>query len=331
MNAASVISSFPDLHVCNDVLSDPDACARVWDRNGYWFFRGVLDAEAIAEFRRPVLEELKRIGVVDPDQTEPVWNGHNQSRFPAPTHAGYEPFPALIHNSRWRVFLNDPRIAGFFTRVLGAPANWVPVAELRVIPPWDGRDHNLFSFPHQDGFYNEGYRCLTAWMPLWRAGRSAGGLVVAEGMHLGGYLHDTDKPPRFPIPEGAIPQEVWRTADYEPGDVVIFDRKLPHSGLSNRSANHFRISYDVRCVLPGDEVPVVGFVVSATPDSVIVREESGAERRLRLTEASFCRGLGRNAGERLGLHEVPEVYRPGQEVMVTLEGDCVRLLREPKY
>jgi hypothetical protein len=219
----------------------------------------------------------------------------------------------------------------FFDQVLGAKAQWVPVAELRIVPPWDGSTGELFTYPHQDGFYNEGYRCLTAWMPLWPVSREAGGLALAEGQHHGGYLHDRDHPPRFPIPTGAIPMAAWRTADYAPGDVVIFDRKLPHSGLRNHSGHYFRVSFDVRCILPGDTPPLVGWIVRATPDSIVVREESGGEQSYRLTETSYCRGLGRNAGQRLTLREVPATYLPGQEVMITIEDGAVRLLREPKF
>jgi hypothetical protein len=324
-------SMLPDVHVSNDIIDNPAERARAWERDGYWFFRNVLDLEAIAEFRRPVLEELKRIGVVDADSTEPVWNGRNMENFPAPTHAGYEPFPALVRNRRWRDFLDSPRVAALFEHVLGSKAHWVPVAELRITPPGEGVDGDLFVYPHQDGFYNEGYRCLTAWMPFWPVARATGGLAVAEGMHRGEYLHDTNNPPRFTIPPSAIPDGVWRTADYVPGDVVLFDRKLPHSGLRNRSQRNFRVSFDVRCILPGDPAPVVGHVVSAGVDHVLVREADGRELRLPLTDASYCRGLGRNAGMRIERTAVPAIYLPGQEVMITIENGAIRLLREPKY
>jgi Phytanoyl-CoA dioxygenase (PhyH) len=218
-----------------------------------------------------------------------------------------------------------------------ARPRWVPVAELRIIPPWDGFGRSLFIYPHQDGFYNEGYRFMTAWMPLWRVSRATGGLALAQGRHRAGYLHDTGQPPRFPIPEGAIPGSAWRSADYEVGDVVIFDPYLPHSGLRNRSSNYFRVAYDVRFVLPEDPAPIVGAVVSATAESIVVQTEGGEARCFRLVEESYCRGIGRNAGQRLPLRDVPVVYLPGQEVMITLETDpaanteSVRLLREPKY
>lgn len=320
-----------DLRISNAIIGDSTALSKRWERDGYWFFRGVLDLEALAEFRRPVLEELKKLGVVDEGRTEPVWNGRNMERFPAHTHAGYEPFPALIKSRRWRDMLAHPKNAAFFKSVVGCEVHWVPVAELRIMPPREASTTGIFTYPHQDGFYNEGYRCLTAWMPLWPASRAAGGLAVAEGMHRGEYLHDLSNPPRFPIPPAAIPMDRWRTADYMPGDVVIFDRKAPHSGLRNCSDHDFRVSFDVRCILPGDPAPLLGHVVTAATDSITIRQEDGREISVPLDDQSYCRGVGRNAGRRISLCEVASEYRPGQEAMITLENGTVKLLREPKY
>ncbi len=329
--AAAVEALLPDLRVSNAIIGDASALSEAWRRDGYWFFRGVLDPDALATFRRPVLEELKKIGVVDDESELPLWNGRSMQRFPVATHAGYEPFPALVKSRRWREFLADPRIAEFFTKVIGSEVHWVPVAELRVNPPREVSSTGVFTYPHQDGFYNEGYRCLTAWMPLWPASRAAGGLAVAEGMHRGEYYHDLSAPPQFPIPPTAIPMDRWRTADYLPGDAVIFDRKLPHSGLRNSSEREFRVSFDVRCILPGDPAPVLGHVVIAAADSITIRQEDGRELCLPLDDRSYCRGIGRDAGRRLLLSEVPTQYQPGQEAMITLENGSVRLLREPKY
>ena len=198
--AAAVEALLPDLRVSNAIIGDASALSEAWRRDGYWFFRGVLDPDALATFRRPVLEELKKIGVVDDESELPLWNGRSMQRFPVATHAGYEPFPALVKSRRWREFLADPRIAEFFTKVIGSEVHWVPVAELRVNPPREVSSTGVFTYPHQDGFYNEGYRCLTAWMPLWPASRAAGGLAVAEGMHRGEYYHDLSAPPQSPFP-----------------------------------------------------------------------------------------------------------------------------------
>jgi hypothetical protein len=313
------------------LLGDRSALHAAWDRDGYWYFRSVLDAESLAWFRAPIMAELKRIEVVDLNEDAPVWNGRHLERFPPPVQAGYAPFPALVKSRRWRDFLARAPIAEFFREALGSDVHWVPVAETRVMPPRETCQDGLLTYVHQDGFYNEGYRCLTAWMPLWPIRREAGGLTVAAGLHRGPYLHDLQQPPRYPIPADAINADQWRTADYEVGDVVLFDRMLPHSGQRNRSKHDFRVSFDVRCVLPGDPAPIVGHILEATATGVRVRAEDGRVHNLTFDAKSYCRGLGRNAGARLRPLEVAQQYQAGQEVMITEEAGMVRLRREPKY
>jgi Phytanoyl-CoA dioxygenase (PhyH) len=322
---------FADLTNSNALIGHRADLDANWERDGYWYFKGVLDLGALAHFRQPILDELKGLGIVDQDAQEPIYNGSSLDSFPERNVAGYEPLPGQKRSRRWRDFLANPKVNDFFAQVLGGQPAWVPVAELRVMPPGEDPALGLFTYPHQDGFYNEGYRSLTAWMPLWPVLRDAGGLVVAEGMHKGPYLHDVSQPPRFPIPADAIPESAWRTADYQAGDVVLFDRGLPHSGLHNHSDKYFRVSFDVRCILPGDPAPVVGEIVSADAESVVVRDENGAVLRYLLDEESFCRGCGRSAGGRLALDAVAAEYPAGQEVMLTVDGDRVKLMREPKY
>lgn len=320
-----------ELRRANGLLGDRKALDDQWSRYGYWYFRKVLDRDAIAAFRAPVLAALKSAGLVADAAEEPVLAGDDLSAFPAATHAGYLSLPGLARSRRWEAFLADPSVAAFFAEALDAAPSWVPVAELRVHPPRESTEAGLLTFPHQDGFYNEGYRCLTAWIPLWPIDRAAGGLALAEGQHRRGYLHDRDRAPRFPIPVDAIPSADWRTADYEPGDVVLFDRHLPHSGLRNRSRDRFRVSFDIRCVLPGDTPPVTGLVEEVTPAAIRVRTAAGRTETYRLEAASFCRATGPNSGQRLALEEVPAHYPRGQEVFLTVDHDRVTLLREPKY
>ena len=324
-------SLLADLRESNHLLGDRAALEAEWNRHGYWFFRDALSLEAVEDFRRPVREQLVGIGVVDARGDDVAWNGTPLDRFPAANMAGYDPFPALVRSRRWMDFLARPEISGFFEQALGAVPGWVAVAELRITPPGEDTSAGLFTWPHQDGFYNEGYRCLTAWMPLWPVSKAAGGLALAEGMHRTGYFHDTAEPPRFPIPEGPVPPEAWRTADYRPGDVVLFDRHLPHSGQRNRSQRDFRVSFDVRCVLPGDPAPLLGHVDTVSESSVALRLADGSIRALRLDAESYVRGVRPGSALRLPPAEVAEQYPPGQEVLVTLDGDRILLLREPKY
>lgn len=331
MMKMSAAAAIPDMRVSNDLLGDRAALEKEWQRSGYWYFKGVIPQDALDAFRRPVLDALKSLGVVDRSSELPTWNENSLDQFPKAIFGGYEALPGMARTRRWMDFLATPSVVAFFERALGAPANWVAVAELRVTPPGENLAEGLFTYPHQDGFYNEGYRCLTAWIPLYPVSKAAGGLAVAEGMHLGGVFHDQTQPPPCPIPPGLIPDDTWRTADYQPGDVVLFDRFLPHSGQRNRTERDFRVSFDVRCVLPGDPVPVFGNIEASSADEVNVRALDGVLHKFRLTDDSYLRGTARSKAPNIERSEVAEIYPKGQEVLITYEDDRVIMLREPKY
>jgi len=313
-------AAFPGLAISNALLDDREALDAEWERRGYWYFKGVLDREALDTFRGHILNALKPLDMVEEDGDLLRVSERAPAVFPDLMRSAL-PVPELLHLPYWRAFLRDPKIEATFERILGAKPAWVPVAETRAVPPGDDTGE-VFGYPHQDGYYNEGYRCLTVWIPLWAAPRSAGGLAVAEGMHHQGFLHDPAN--GDPIPRSAIPEGTWRTSDYAPGDVVLFDRKLPHVGLRNRGEGLFRVSFDVRCNLPGDPPPVVGHVEAIDEVEIAVRTEEGALETYGLAEAKIRR-------RHLPPAELVRQFPVGSEVMLTVENGLVQMIRAPKY
>ena len=55
-----------EFNVSNDLLGDRAALDAAWARDGYWFFRDVLDKDAVARLRKVYLEELVKLDVIDP-------------------------------------------------------------------------------------------------------------------------------------------------------------------------------------------------------------------------------------------------------------------------
>lgn len=320
-----------ELETANGDLSDRAALEARWKRDGYYFFRGIIEQGELDVLRAPVLAALKDARLIAPDADGPHYNGAGLAQFPTRRETGYDALAGLTHRNSWRRFFSQLRITEMFADIFGRTPYWLPVAEYRVTPPGEPEELGLLNYPHQDGFYNEGYLCTTAWIPLWDVPRIAGGLAVASGMHRGErYLHDVSRPPRFPIPEDAIAPNAWRTTDYRAGDLIIFDRYLPHSGMRNHSGDRFRCSFDIRCVLGGDPAPLVGVVEQAYADRLDVKDERGGTRTVKLAETTFCREPNNRAG-RVPMDRVCEVYKPGQEVFITLDGDTAILVREPKY
>lgn len=300
----------------NPVMGDRDALDRLWDERGYWLFKDVLDREAVGRMRRTFLDELVRMGVVDEGQDDPIWNGKDLTDFPVKI----EP----LHDKRvWQDFVAEPTIDAFFKQLFGEDIFWVPIVEYRITPPtnrvwpdpWVGR--------HQDGFANEGIAFRTCWVPLTRIGALEGGLAMAEGEHKRGYLHDAADAPQYPIPRDAIDDDAWRRSDYEPGDLVMFNTRIPHAGMPNYS-NRFRLSMDIRVMPVSADVPVVGTVREITTDKVVFYNHDGQVVSLKLDADSYCRGTG---GRRIPTPEMIDHLKPGDLAMASREGDRAILLR----
>ena len=52
------------MRVSNDHLADPAALEAAWRRDGYLFFRSVLDLDEVASVRRLIEAELLRQGIL---------------------------------------------------------------------------------------------------------------------------------------------------------------------------------------------------------------------------------------------------------------------------
>ena len=71
-----------ELSVSNHLLGDHRALAEAWERDGYWFFRDVLDPKVIGEIRQVYVDYLVEMGLVDPEAPEVCYNGADYSHLP---------------------------------------------------------------------------------------------------------------------------------------------------------------------------------------------------------------------------------------------------------
>lgn len=55
-----------ELKTHNHLLGDLKALDKAWETDGYWFFRDVLDKDAVARLRQHWIDELETNGVIDP-------------------------------------------------------------------------------------------------------------------------------------------------------------------------------------------------------------------------------------------------------------------------
>src|SRR3546814_8217597 len=114
-----------------------------------------------------------------------------------------------------------------------------------------------------------------------------GGLAVIPGLHKGDFFHDRNDPPQYRIPQGALPAGKWHRSLYRPGDMVMFHKMTPHSGLPNTS-DRFRMSMDVRVAPMTGELPIIGEVRRFADDARSEEHTSELQSLMRISYAVFC-------------------------------------------
>lgn len=317
MNARVKIATptMREFNVSNALLDDPAALQAAWDRDGYWFFRDVLDKGAIARMRSIITDYLGELGMIDPADPLARYTGADLSNFP-------HRLDEIVKRKAYRTLTENPNINAFFRRLFGVEPFWVPFTEYRATPPLRQLNRPRFDFIHEDGVYNDGLPFLICWIPLAEIDDDVGGLALAEGLHKGPVLHEKDGTDILPIKEAAIPPSAWRRTTYRPGDVLLMSLRTPHSGLANLS-DRFRLSMDTRIMPSSGKVPIVGELTAISAGSLTVRGRHG-EHTLQLDDNSYCRDLW---GKKLPRPTIPEFYRAGHEVIIATAGDRVVMMR----
>ena len=313
------------LKTANHLLGDREGLRRAWERDGYWYFKGVLDKAVISEMREVWIDYLQRQGLIDPDANE---NRYNGSGF---DDKGITPgelarISEFNMNSTHKILTENPKIVATMKEILGDDPFWLPIAEYRANPPVDDPAESRFIYPHQDGFYSRALEMKICWIPIDYVDAETGGCAWIEGAHRGPILHDLSKPPLFPIPDGVVPIEGWKRADFEPGDIVIFDLNLPHSGLTNLSKHRFRMTMDIRVTEASGKVPSIGGVVKLSEDSITIHNDlKAADETYAITADTYVRSTD---GRKREGAEIPKTFTTGEKVIVNSEdGQSATLVR----
>ncbi|MFD7880196.1 phytanoyl-CoA dioxygenase family protein [Streptomyces sp. NPDC059766] len=306
------------LNVNNDLLGDREALDRTLDEQGYLFFKGVIDLDAIAKVQTRMRTALAEdYGLSAADQELPVWNGNDLSVLPNKA-------PQLYKKGIWQEFTSTLTVNGFFEKVAGEEITWIPISEYRMTVPLKEVPADFhFRARHQDGFFNPGIDFRTCWFPLTRIDDKVGGLALVPGYHKQGYLHDHGVAPKFEIPDGIIPDEAWaRPEVYEPGDVVVFTGTTPHMGLPNVS-DQFRMSMDLRFVPASRPQPVAGVLEHVDGTNVTITTEDG-QVTLALEDDTYIR---KQDGNLVPRKDAGVAMQPGELVLAGRSGGTALGLR----
>jgi hypothetical protein len=308
-----------ELHVANPHLGNRAALDAAWERDGYWFFRDVLDKAAVERFRQVYATALGDLGFVDPTDAELRYNGASLASFPPRLYA-------LAELRHWSRFLAEQPIHAFFAQAIGDEPFWVPQVEYRATPPAQDRNRTRFDFIHQDSFYNRGVPFRICWIPLTVIDAQVGGLALAEGLHHGECLHRGDGAKMEGIDPARIPADRWRRATYRPGDVLLMHTNTPHSGLSNHS-NRFRVSIDIRLMGRSGQIPLIGPVTTISLSQITVRVD-GREKTVAITDETYVRDA---QGQTIFGRTILDLYPPGQEAIVYEKNGAATIVRMPQY
>lgn len=234
----------------NDIRNDAAEVRRRAQRDGYLFFRALLDREAVLAIRQQFVSILRQIGWLaagtdDMDAIagrEPVWEGMPDYRAAFDRFQRLPAFHALAH---------DRAILDILDRLFGEPAFVHPRNIGRVMFPGTPTTP-----PHQDHLPIQGTPdTWTAWIVQGDVPRNMGGLAVLEASHNSGIFQARPMPGAGGrgIDIETLPGQ-WRTTDYHPGDVLMFHSFTVHASLPNRTENRMRLSCDYRYQAPSQPI-----------------------------------------------------------------------------
>jgi hypothetical protein len=221
------------------------------ERDGYLFFKRILNPVRVLEFRRLYFESLEPSGLLRAG-TEPVEGVGSDGDFDREL-ARAVLFGRIVPGPEYAAFCTQPDIKGFFEWFFGGEVHlhkrklirharvadtWVTPAHYDLVYLREGTDH-----------------LLSAWIPLGSVPVERGGLLYLEGSHKvyeaidraeGGTLRAQHI--SFDLPGLAERFDTrWLIANYEPGDMMVHSPYIVHASTDNVDPHGvMRLSTDIR-------------------------------------------------------------------------------------
>lgn len=248
---ADVLGEFRD---STELMADSSALQTRMAEDGYVFLRGVISPSAIAMARQEVFCRLADVGEIAEPPTEGIFTG--QSHRPETQSDRGEFWQSVSEGPALRRATHGPEIQYVLDTLFGEPARGYDFIFLR--PGVVGR----FTFLHYDlPFFSRGTKnVVTAWTAIGDIPTTEGSLFVLENSHRFDDLiepvqqidYSSKKSPQVQMMDDAVEFARRRgsrllTANFEPGDVILFGMTTMHGSFDNCSPiNRTRLSVDVR-------------------------------------------------------------------------------------
>ena len=236
------------------LLAAPNRLRRRLADDGYALLRGVLDEGEVMAAREAVFRRLHEVGEIDSPARDGIATGASRRRTVAGDLGRF--WKSVVDMPALRRVTNGPRLGRVMETVWGEPARGMDYLFLRAGAPGSATGLH-YDFPF---FTRTTPRMYTVWVPVGPVPVTDGSLVVVEGSrrfddileHLDGFdieLDDTRKAEVSHDPVAFARERGCRllTADFAPGDILVFDMFTMHGSLDNHSpVGRVRLSCDVR-------------------------------------------------------------------------------------
>lgn len=227
-----------------ELIDRPDALRERARRDGYLYFRELLDPEEVRRVRAAICRVLDRHGWLDPG-TNPVDAITTREPRIEGQAAFSDVYDEIQRLESFHAFAHAPQIYRVLDTVFQEPTLLHPRNIARVIFP-NAVQHS--TPPHQDYVHIQGTPdTWTAWIPLGDCPMELGSLAMLSGSHTLGLL-----PVKSMLGAGGvgIPDDllrgVWHAGDMVCGDVLLFHSHTVHRGLPNLTSDRMRLSVDFR-------------------------------------------------------------------------------------
>ncbi|WP_371790501.1 phytanoyl-CoA dioxygenase family protein [Streptomyces sp. NBC_01471] len=231
----------------SDILKDAEKLRDRLAEDGYLYLPGFLDASEVVAVQSELRAVLHSVGwLADPDRLAAAGRG-----------LGFRPhsfrtlYPAVLRLESVHRIAFDAVLWAFMERLFGGEIFCHPARVVRIAPQSAGE---YATRAHQDYVVQHVTTdVVTCWIPFTRCDEDKQGLRLIPGSQLRGFLPpDASLGGRRPL-YLSVPSDdpAWATADYAPGDLVLFHSLTVHGGGPNAS-DELRLSTDLRYQLVDD-------------------------------------------------------------------------------
>lgn len=229
----------------NDLLHRPVDLRERARLEGYLFFRGLLDREAVTAVRREIAAILAEAGWLRPGTPPADAIAAEGACYVEPQPEYMRVYNRIMCLESFHALAHQQSLLQLFDTLFGEPTLVHARNIARVIFP---RNTKYTTPAHQDYIHIQGTEeTWTAWFPLGDCSKELGSLAILPRSHVFGILptHTAYGAGGQGVDTDHLGLE-WAAADFALGDVVVFHSLNVHKGLPNLSEDRIRLSCDFR-------------------------------------------------------------------------------------